>query len=64
MSTQKSNFDPLAVSVLVAAEMIGVSRATLYRLIADGRIKVRKVGKRTLILVSEIHAFLATSPSA
>lgn len=63
MNAPQSTVEPLAVSVLTAAKMTGVSRATFYRLIAEGRVKAKKIGKRTLVLVTDIHALLAASPT-
>jgi len=53
-----SNFDEVgrqAFSVPEAARMLGVSRATLYKLVAAGRIRVIKIATRTLVPASEIE---------
>jgi excisionase family DNA binding protein len=47
-------FNPLIkqkefLSVNEATQLIGASRWTLYRLIADGRLSATKLGKRTII---------------
>jgi len=49
----------LALSVSDAARAIGVSRATLYIMIAQRKLKSLKVGKRRLIETAEIERFLA-----
>lgn len=41
-----------------AAEIIGVGRSTLYRLIAEGEIDVVKLGRRTLIAQDELERFV------
>ena len=41
--------DALSYSVPVAAAVIGVSKTTVWRLIAAGEIKTFKIGCRTLI---------------
>ena len=48
----------LAYGIEDAAEAIGLSRSRLYELIGAGEIAACKVGKRTIIPVSELTAFL------
>lgn len=55
---------PLAVSIVDAAAMMGVSRATFYRELSAGRISARKSGKRTLVLVEEIQRWLDNLPTS
>jgi excisionase family DNA binding protein len=47
-----------ALSIEETAEACGLSRATLYRLIADGRLATLKIGARMLVPVSAIDALL------
>jgi excisionase family DNA binding protein len=42
----------------------GLSRSTLYRLAADGRVRMVKVGARTLVDCASVRAFLASLPPA
>ena len=49
----------LALSVSDAAHAIGVSRATLYILLAQRKLKSVKIGKRRLVERVEIERFLA-----
>lgn len=53
---------PVTVSVDLAAEMIGCSRSKLYKVIAAGEIKARKMHRRTLIEVAELHRYIASLP--
>lgn len=53
---------PIAVTVARAAELCGLSKATLYRSIAAGQLRTRKLGARTLILIVDLHAFLVDLP--
>ena len=50
-----------ALSIEEAAEACGLSRATLYRLIADGRLATLKIGARRLVPVASIDALLTGS---
>lgn len=43
--------------------ILGVSHATLYRLITTGRLDARKLGSKTLITASSIERLLAELPS-
>ena len=48
----------LAYSVPEAAHTLSVSRATLYRLMADNILPFVKVGSRTVLLHTDLVAFL------
>ena len=48
-----------AFSVIEAAEQLGLSRSTVYNLIADGRLASLRVGGRRLVPTSAIEEFLA-----
>ena len=48
----------LSCSIPEACVAIEVGRAKLYQEIAAGRIDTRKIGKRTLILVSSLERLL------
>jgi excisionase family DNA binding protein len=50
---------PRAMSVVEAARQLGLSRSSLYTLIADGRLPTLRIGKRRLVLSSAIEEFLA-----
>jgi excisionase family DNA binding protein len=53
-----------AFNVDEAAQLIGVGRSTLYLEIKAERLKVRKLGSRTLILREDLEAFLSNLPSS
>jgi excisionase family DNA binding protein len=48
-----------AYSIREAARLCGVSRATLYRLLKEGKIASVKIGSRRLIRDDQINALLA-----
>jgi excisionase family DNA binding protein len=48
----------LVYSILEAAYALNLSRATLYRLLGEGRIASIKIGSRRLILRSSIDDLL------
>lgn len=47
-----------ALSIKEAAQACGLSRATLYRLIADGKLTTLKIGARQLVTTTAIDALL------
>jgi excisionase family DNA binding protein len=53
-----AELEPLALSVAEAARVLRVSRTTVYRLAWCGKIRVVKVGGRTIVPMSEIRRLL------
>jgi excisionase family DNA binding protein len=49
---------PLAFSVEDAARALGIGRTITFRLIKEGKLAVVRVGRRTLVPVQEVEAFL------
>jgi excisionase family DNA binding protein len=48
----------LAYRIDEAAERVGVSRVTIYKLIAAGKLKAIKIGRCTVIKAAVLDAFL------
>ncbi|MGN6620834.1 MAG: helix-turn-helix domain-containing protein [Sphingomonas sp.] len=48
-------FEPLLISINEAARLLGVSRSSIYRLIREETLPVRKVRSRTLIEVERLR---------
>jgi hypothetical protein len=68
---QASNHDnsatgmqPLAVTILEAVRLSGLSRSELYRQLSAGRIRARKSGTRTLIVWASLQAHVEALPPA
>lgn len=55
---------PQGLSVLDACKFLGVGKTTLYEAIKQGRLKVRKLGKRTIIVRADLEEFLASLPTS
>jgi excisionase family DNA binding protein len=51
-----------AMSVGEAAKAAGIGRTMLFEEIRKGRITARKVGRRTIIMVDELDAWLKALP--
>jgi excisionase family DNA binding protein len=52
------------LSIAEACAMAGLGRTKIYEAIAEGSLKARKCGKRTIVLRNELRDFLASLPSA
>lgn len=52
------NTEPLAYSVNEACRVSSLGRTRLYELIAEGRLRARKIGNRTLIPASSLRALI------
>jgi excisionase family DNA binding protein len=52
-----------AFSVQEIMVQIGLSRDNVYRLIREGRLKARKVGRRTLVTNTDLQEFLQALPT-
>ncbi len=59
-----SNVDlaPLAHSPRDAAKAANIGPTKLYAEIKDGRLKARKIGRRTIILDEDLRAYLRSLP--
>jgi len=62
-SSPINQVDRLAVRVEEAAEMLGLGRSTVFELLKDGSLASIKVGKRRLIPIQEITAFIGRCAS-
>lgn len=53
-----SKVEPICLRVPDACRFIGVSRSTLYVLIADREVEVVKLGSSTLVLVESLRRLI------
>ena len=56
--TAQSEAAPLTYSVREACRVTSLGRTRLYQLIGEGRLEVRKIGKRTLIPAASLRALV------
>lgn len=49
---------PLSVGVDDSARLIGVARSMMYEILARGDLQSFKIGRRRLILVKDLEAFI------
>src|SRR5437899_10456866 len=56
--------EQLAVSPADAARLAGVGRTTIYEAIGSGALRSLKIGKRRLILIVSLRAWLETAQEA
>ncbi len=55
---------PLAMPLARAVTWSGLSRSTLYRMAAEGRVRLVKCGRSTLVDASSLRALVAALPPA
>lgn len=54
--------EKLAFTLKEAASTLGVSKSTLYKALADGKLSAIKLGNRTLIPAEAFKAWIASMP--
>lgn len=59
-AAQRAGVEPEAVPVPVAAGMAGIGRTFLYRAISSGELPTVKLGRRRLVRVTALRAWLAS----
>ena len=62
MNATSYEFQREGLSVPEACTVAGIGRTKIYQAIAEGSLKVRKYGKRTIILRDDLRQFLAALP--
>jgi len=60
---QQTSPPPEMIPLPRAPAWSGLSRSALYRLAAEGRIRMVKLGARTLVDAASVRAFLAELPT-
>ncbi len=59
MSLERFGKQDVLLTFQEAADLLRVSRATMYRLLASGQLKGHKVGERWRFYKTDLHAFVA-----
>lgn len=54
----------IAYSIKEACQATSLSRATIYRQIAAGRLTARRIAGRTVLTAESLHALIADAPSS
>ena len=62
MNTVSPAAECAAYNIPEVMARVGVGRDKLYRLIREGKLPARKLGRKTLILRSDLEAFLESLP--
>jgi excisionase family DNA binding protein len=53
---------PISTSIPGAVSMTGLTRTRIYGLLSEGKLKARKSGRRTLIMVDSLMAYIESLP--
>jgi excisionase family DNA binding protein len=63
-SSVASCAEPIAARIPEVSRLTGISRSEIYRLLADGKLKGKKSGRSTLVLMSSVAEYLDSLPPA
>lgn len=55
---------PVSMSVATAVRWSGISRSEIYKLLAAGKIRAVKAGRKTLVLTETLQNYIHSLPSA
>ena len=56
--------EPYALTIAEAVRFSGIARTTLYVLASEGKITLRKIGRRTLVRADDLKALIEKLPLA
>ena len=62
MNTNPTEFAREGLSIYEACNIARIGRTKIYEAISSGKLKARKLGKRTLVLRADLQEFLASLP--
>ena len=56
--------DTKALPPKLAIERLGIGRTLFYRLLAEGKLKAKRISERRIVITeAEIHRFLSSLPA-
>ncbi len=61
---EKTRLEPLTVTVQEARRLTGLGNTTIYKLIGQGKLRVTKIGARTLVIYPSLKSLLENAPAA
>ena len=54
----KDKLEPITVTVAQVRELTGLSTSSVYRLFESGKLQRKKLGGKTLVLMTDLRAYL------
>jgi len=63
MKTLQQKQMALGLTVLEAAKIAGIGRSTIYEELASGRLKAKKLGRRTIVTEQALSEWMAGLPA-
>jgi excisionase family DNA binding protein len=61
---EQTRLEPLTVTVQEARRLTGLGNTTIYKLIGQGKLRVTKIGARTLVIYPSLKSLLENAPAA
>jgi len=62
VSLTEAKARPIAMSVPDAAKACGISTRQMWRVISTGAVSTRKIGRRTVVIYSELEDYILGLP--
>lgn len=56
--------EPIAVSIKAAGASLGIGRTSVYRFLKEGRLESFSAGRRRLITIASIRAFVTAAQAS
>ena len=56
-------FEPIAYDIPTVIEMTGIGRTTIFGEIRDGKLVARKIGRRTVLMATDVRKWLEATPT-
>jgi excisionase family DNA binding protein len=58
----EKRMEKIALTIIEACQVAGISRTSLYAAIGRGELAARKSGRRTLVLVDDLKEWISSLP--
>jgi excisionase family DNA binding protein len=63
MAKEDEKMQPLLCSITESCRLLGVGRTKLYEVIASGELRIRKIGRKSLIAMSDLQRWAERLPA-
>lgn len=64
IAMNEGSISQICFSPVEAARQLGIARSSVFKLLASGKLKAKKLGTRTLIRAEDLHQYVESLPTA